>query len=77
MQMIKEEAIKLVNKIYPGKPFRASNGWFSRFIKRNRLSRRAATHSIQKITGETESQILEFWSNIKKSAIIKLLQNEK
>jgi hypothetical protein len=36
---------KNISKIlYPEVKFLASNGWFSRFVKRFKLSRRTATH---------------------------------
>ena len=51
MKDICEQAKELFSRIYIGNQngFNASHGWFCRFTKRARLSRRAPTHVIQQI----------------------------
>ena len=44
MKDIIEEASRLLKILYPTSKFSGSNGWFWRFVNRNKLSRRTPTH---------------------------------
>jgi len=62
---IKSEAIILV----ADPMFCSSNGWFSNFSKRWRLSLRVATKVIQKLSEDYATQIIDFMSSIKQKRI--------
>ncbi|KAL4473437.1 hypothetical protein ABPG72_012116 [Tetrahymena utriculariae] len=60
MNDIKQQAIKLSKT--PG--FKASNGWFDKFIKRWNITRHTPTHIIQNICDNTFEQIKIFFNQL-------------
>lgn len=65
MPAIKKKAIKIAGEL--GKTsFKGSTGWFYRFMRRKRLSRRIGTHVIQKLCDDYLKKIEEFLFEIKK-----------
>jgi len=46
------------------KEFKASRGWFCRFIERNNLTRRTPTHVVQQVKEDVDKQIKAFWQEV-------------
>jgi hypothetical protein len=66
MRFIKNKALEITENKYPGNLFKASNGWFFNFLKRKRISRRVATHVMQKISSDFSKEIITFWKEVKR-----------
>jgi len=66
MSDICEKAQQIFEELYPllKREFNSSHGWFCRFVKRAKLSRRAPTHIIQKMTETSLEEIQEYLKNI-------------
>lgn len=65
MKEIQMLAIDYAKKLYPGEKFTGSHGWFSRFVRRYNLSRRTATHTMQKACEDFKEVVESFWKKIR------------
>jgi NAD-dependent SIR2 family protein deacetylase len=65
MKDIKSKALLLAQE-YGIKNFRASTGWYYKFLRRNKLTRRIGTHVIQKISEDYLDKIEDFLRKLRK-----------
>lgn len=80
LRMIREEALSIFEELkkkskepgneklvkYKDSSFSASNGWFRRFKRRNRISRRVCTHTAQKLCDNYAEEIHKFLGRVTK-----------
>lgn len=64
MKEIQMLASDYAKKLYPGEKFTGSHEWFSRFVRRYNLSRRTATHTMQKACEDFKEVVESFWKKI-------------
>lgn len=65
MAEIKHLALEYAKELYPTSGFSASNGWFTRYVKRYHLSRRTPTHVMQTACENFQVIVNSFFKEIR------------
>jgi hypothetical protein len=75
MRDITTKAIELMKVYYPEVEFKASNGWFWRFVKRNKLTRRTPTHIMTRLSETINKDIVKYLQSFKEFQFQNLVRN--